>query len=69
MAIFEIPVEWSVFAMVKIEAETLEDAVKVFDETIDDIPLPVWPEYIDGSFKRCTQDDETETLEYYKSFN
>lgn len=69
MAIFEIPVEWSVFAMVKIEAETIEDAVKVFDEIIDDIPLPVWPEYIDGSFKRCTQGNETETLEYYKSFN
>lgn len=65
---FKIPVEWAVCAMVEIEAETLEDAVKIFDETIDDILLPTETEYIDDSFMRAEQDING-SVEYYRIYN
>lgn len=64
---WKIPVEWAVCSTVAIEAETLEEAVAIFDETIEDLALPTDPDYIDGSFKR--NEDEEDTLEYYKLFN
>lgn len=45
-----IPVEWSVYSTVQVEADTLEEAIAKFNEQIDDIPLPTDCEYIDGSF-------------------
>ena len=67
MKTFKIPVEWSVYAIVDIEAETIEDAIKKFHETEDDIPLPTDSEYIDGSFKiSCDEDEE---VEYTKLIN
>lgn len=68
---FKIPVEWSVYATVEIEAETLEEAIKIFDKTEDEIPLPTDTDYIDGSFQRCSQgtDDIQDDVEYYKLFN
>lgn len=69
--IFKIPVEWSVYATVEIEAESLEEAVKIFDETIDEIPLPTDCDYIDDSFKRCSQEtgDIEDDVKYYELFN
>jgi hypothetical protein len=71
METFKIPVEWSVYATVEIEAESLEEAIRIFDETIDDIPLPTDPNYIDDSFKRCSQDTGKleDDINYYKLFN
>lgn len=69
---FTIPVEWSVYSTVEIEAKTLEEAVKIFDETIDEISLPTDPDYIDGSFQRGIDGDgkdEQLNLEYYMMFN
>jgi hypothetical protein len=69
---FTIPVEWSVYSTVEIEAESLEEAVKIFDNTINEIPLPRNSDYIDGSFQRCVEDDgkdEQLNLEYYMMFN
>lgn len=66
---YKIPVEWAVYDTVEIEADTLEEAIKKFDETIDYIPLGTEPEYIDGSYQREIQGNETETLEYYKLLN
>lgn len=68
---FRIPVEWASFGIVNIEADTLEEAIAKFDETIDDIPLPEG-DYIDGSFIRCKASDESvleEDIDYYKTFN
>lgn len=64
MAKFKIPVEWSVYGVVEIEADSIEEAVDKFDETIDDIPLPDQSEYIDDSFRRETS--SSDDIEYYK---
>lgn len=64
MAKFKIPVEWSVYGVVEIEADSMEEAVDEFDETIDDIPLPDQSEYIDDSFRRETGSNDD--IEYYK---
>lgn len=66
MAKFKIPVEWSVYGVVEIEANSIEEAVNKFDETIDDIPLPDQSEYIDDSFKRNTSNNLNDDIEYYK---
>lgn len=66
---FKIPVEWSVYATVEIEAESLEEAVKIFDKTEDEIPLPTDNDYIDGSFKRCSEGIMEDDILYYKAFN
>lgn len=68
---FKIPVEWAACGVVEIEASSLEEAVQIFDDTIDDIPLPE-AFYVDGSFFRCEEGEgstKEETLEYYKLFN
>lgn len=71
MAKYKIPVEWSMCGMVEIEASSLDEAINIFDETIDDIPLPTDPDYIDDSFKRCSQDTGKleDDINYYKFFN
>lgn len=65
---FKIPVEWCVYDTVEIEAESMEEAIEIFDETIDDIPLPTDWDYMEGSFKRSTQ-EEMKDEDYYKLFN
>lgn len=52
--IFKLPVEWSVFGTIEIEAETLEDDLKIFCETENEIELPTERDYIEGSFKLST---------------
>ena len=64
MAKFKIPVEWSVFGVVEIEADSMEEAVDKFDETINDIPLPYQTEYIDDYLRRETGSNDD--IEYYK---
>jgi hypothetical protein len=58
MKTFKIPVEWSNYGTVEIEAETLEDALKMFHEKEDEIELPDDEDYMDGSFKASYTDDE-----------
>jgi hypothetical protein len=57
---FKIPVSWEVYGEVKIEAESIEDALKIFEETQDSLPLPLESNYVDGSFK--LNDEETTYL-------
>ena len=66
---FKIPVEWSVYSFVEIEAESIEEAVKIFDETEEEIPLPTEAEYIEGSFQRALEGSEEDDIAYYKLFN
>ena len=63
--IYKIPVSWEVFDVVQIEAETIEEAIDIFDKTLDDIELPRNPGYIDGSFKR----DDEEYVKYENGIN
>lgn len=58
--VFKIPVSWEVFGEVKIEAESIEDALKIFKEKEDSLPLPTESTYVDGSFK--LNDEETAYL-------
>jgi len=48
MANFKVAVSWSLFGEMNIEAETLEDAIKIAEEDTE-IPLPDG-EFMDGSF-------------------
>lgn len=57
---FKIPVSWSVYGEVEIEAETLQQAIEIFTRDEDMMPLPLDSEYIDGSFKM--DDEETAYL-------
>jgi hypothetical protein len=48
--VYQIPVQWLVNDIVKVRANSLEDAVKTFLKYQDDIPLGVEPDYVDGSY-------------------
>lgn len=61
-----IPVEWSVYSDVQVKADTLEEAIKKFNEKIDDIPLPTEWDYMCDSF-RCS-DLSIEYLERAQDF-
>ena len=59
MAEFKIPVTWEVTSIITVEADSLEDAIKKFDEEElngDGYDLPTDTEYVDGSF--CRETDE-----------
>jgi len=60
MRIYKIPVSWEVYGIVEIEADSLDDAIRDFDNRIDEISLPLNNDYIDGSFHR--EDEETCSL-------
>ncbi len=51
MATYKIPVSWEEYGFVEIEADSLEQAVDIFDRQSDDIPLPEG-NYVDGSWRR-----------------
>ena len=55
MKTFKIPVTWSAFGVIEVEAESLDEAIKAFDKCEngeEGYPLPYESEYIDGSFER-----------------
>jgi len=62
MKTFHIPVSWEMFATVEIEANTLGEAIQIFDDTNDDMGLPEG-DYIDSSFKR---QDVQDCIEFNK---
>ena len=53
---WSIPVSWEVCGMVKIKANTLEEAIQTARHD-DSIELP-YGEYVDGSFDVTVDDDE-----------
>lgn len=56
--LYTIPVSWEAYATVTIAgAKNLEDAYRIAQEYIDELPLATDPEYIDGSYKIEVQDD------------
>jgi len=58
--VFKIPVSWSVYGEVAIEAKTLQQAIEIFKIEEEMLPLPLDNEYIDGSFH--IDDEETAYL-------
>lgn len=55
---WSLPVTWEVCGFVKVKAKTHEEAIKIFKETSDDIPLPMSASYVDGSFHLSSSDPE-----------
>lgn len=47
---YTIPVEWSVYSTVIVEADNLKEALAKVLTQLDDIPLSSNPTYIDGSY-------------------
>lgn len=55
--VFKLPVEYAVWGYVEVPANNLEDAIRYYQENQDNIPLPLNPEYIDGSDYLCGSND------------
>lgn len=61
-----IPVSWEVYSTIKVKADNLEDAVRIAEEQIDEIPLCSETEYIDDSYKiEIETDDEAIAAQDY----
>lgn len=54
----KVAVTWSMCGFVDIDADTMEEAMKKFNEEADYIKLPTNGEYVDGSFELSSQDVE-----------
>lgn len=57
--VFEIPVQWMVSDIVKIRANSLEEAIKMFIEHEQQIPIGLAPEYVDDSYKMSVDAEVT----------
>ena len=68
MRTFKIPVSWEMFGLIEIEANSIEEAVRIFDEQSDDLSLPEG-DYIDSSFQRQSEDDCKEFNEVFDAIN
>lgn len=54
----KVPVTWEMCGYVDIKADTMEEAMEIFDNEQDYIKLPDNGEYIDGSFRLSSNDVE-----------
>ena len=56
---YHIPVQWSVYSTIRVEADNLQEALDKAREKIDDIPItPTECEYIDDSYIIAVESDE-----------
>lgn len=62
---YKLPVTWEVYDTIEIEATSLEEAVKIFEETKNDMELPDDPKYVDDSFQLSTT--KVEELKLFNS--
>lgn len=60
---WKIPVEWCEFGVLRVEADSLEEAIRKVHFEPDEFPLPDDESYIDGTFKVCLQDELNPTSE------
>lgn len=69
---FYIPVTWTVWDKIEVEAETIEEAVKYVKDNLDTIPLGTEPEDIGGSYRiedgNNGESDIEETVRYLKEY-
>lgn len=66
---YKIPVSWQMIGTLSVEAESIEEAIQMFDDAVIDDDLP-WDdaEYSDGSYGREHQLGMTDE-EYYRIYN
>lgn len=50
MKTFKIPVEYTNYGTVEIQAENLEEAIKYALKNVDELPLPDDSEYMEGTY-------------------
>ena len=60
---FKIPVEWAMYGLQVVKADSLEEAIRMTKE--DDLPLPEG-DYLDGSFQVTDNPDDPVTQELNK---
>ena len=63
---WNIPVTWEVCSTITIEANTLEEAMEIARDDAGEIPCPIDPVYVDGSW-RLSEDDEDFIRSYYNN--
>lgn len=49
--VFPIPVTWEVSDLIRVQADSLEEAYEWAQEHSEEIPLGTEPGYVDGSYK------------------
>ena len=64
MKTFKIPVTWEVYATVEVEANSIEEAIKIAKDEEGVIPLPTDTDYVDDSW-RVTEEEPEAILELY----
>ncbi len=55
---WSIPVTWEMCGRVEIEAETKEEAIEIFKDVMQELPLPEESYYVDDSFELSTDNIE-----------
>lgn len=65
MAKFIIPVYWEMFGVIKVEAETLIDAIKEAKTNLGNYDSNIG-EYVDDSFRLTDDIDNLEAMELYQ---
>jgi len=55
---YKLPVTWEVYGFVKIEANSIEEAIEIFNRESDHIELPEDSEYVDGSFELSSDEPD-----------
>jgi hypothetical protein len=53
---WRIPVSWQVYGIVKVEADTLSEAIVIARDDEGIIPLPTESHYVDGSWQLSSSD-------------
>lgn len=56
--VYQIPVAWESYGIVKVVADSPEDALKKFNEHISNFHLPKNAEYVEDSFEAWCEDEE-----------
>lgn len=49
MKTWKIPVCWEVCSVINVSANTLSEAMQIARDENNEIPCPVFPDYVDGS--------------------
>lgn len=59
---FLVPVTWESYGIIKVKAESAEEACRKVHENPDDYPLPCHSEYVDASFDISGDIEETTAM-------
>jgi len=69
MTIYKIPVEWAVFGLLEVEANSIEQAMELVNQDCDlsgnEFALPNESDYIDGSFQISYGYTDEEIMEIF----